>query len=386
MIYFDSAATSKEPKFVSQSIYNFSQNYRANIHRGVCKLSQQATEYFEKSRLYVANFINARSPREIIFTSGTTRSLNLLAMSLCKSFDVPQRDFFVTTEMEHTSNIVVWQAYCNETHKKRLWWIPLLPNGLLDYNEFESFVKNNGNRIFLVTFTHISNALGTVNDIKRIIDLCHQHGILTCVDAAQSIAHTKIDVQALDCDFLAFSGHKVYAPTGVGVLYAKESFLQQMKPVEYGGGGVVDVGLKDTKLAEYPFSFEVGTPNIAGVIGLKAALYWLTEIQGKQKAFDKEEMLYKYAVAKIEQLPNFKIIGSPEHSKGIIAIVHNRLSPDEVAKILSDNDICVRSGRLCAHTLIKILNLPGGVCRISLSFENTQKEIDYLCEVLKKIN
>lgn len=385
MIYFDSAATSYKPDFVHDAVYNYSKKYNVNIHRGVCRLSTQATDLYELSRKYVAKFINAKSEREIIFTYGTTHSLNLLANSICKSFDIPDRNIIVTTELEHTSNIVVWQKYCVETKKKRLFFIPMLPNGLLDLDMFEKFLKANGNKVYLLTITHISNALGTVNDIKKIIDLCHSYKVMVCIDAAQSIAHTNIDVQELNCDFLAFSGHKVFAPFGTGILYVKESYLQHMKPFMYGGGGVSQVRLDDTEFADYPYNFEVGTQNLSGIAGLHAALYWFNEKVTKEKAFQQEDLLYKYAVSKIQALPQYKIIGSPEHSKGIISIVHDKLTANQVAKILSDNDVCIRSGYHCTHTVMQKLNLKDGTARISLSFVNTTQEIDYLTEVLKNI-
>jgi cysteine desulfurase / selenocysteine lyase len=387
MIYFDSAATSIKPDYVLNTVYNFSKDYNANIHRGVCKTSQDATDLFEQSRKYIADFINAKSEREIIFTSGTTYSLNLLAYSVCKSFDNPKRDIIITTEMEHTSNVVAWQKYCIDTKKKKLFFVPLLENGLLDYNNLENFLNKNGNRVFLLTITHISNAIGTVNDIKYVIDLCHKYGILVSIDAAQSIAHEYIDVQELNCDFLSFSGHKVFAPFGTGILYAKEFLLKNMQPMFYGGGAVSQVRLDDTKLATYPQVFEAGTPNISGFIGLHAALYWFADIIGRKNAFVAEKQLYDYAIKNISTLPNFKIIGSPEYSKSIIAIVHNNIDAKKVATILSNNNICVRSGYLCTHTLINKLNLAnkGGIVRISLCFENTKQEIDYLVQILKTI-
>lgn len=387
MIYFDSAATSIKPDFVLNSVYNFSKDYNANIHRGVCKTSQQATELFENSRKYVAKFINAKSEREIIFTSGTTHSLNLLAYSTCKSFNIPKRDIIITTEMEHTSNVVPFQKYCIESKKKKLFFVPLLSNGLLDYDNLDLFLKKNGERIFLLTITHISNAIGTVNDIKKVIDLCHNYGILVSIDAAQSIAHENIDVQDLDCDFLSFSGHKVFAPFGTGILYANENLLKDMQPMFYGGGAVKRVQLEDTELATYPQVFEAGTPNISGFIGLYAALHWFNDIIGINTAINAEDVLYKYAIDKLKSLDNFDIIGTPEKSKSIIALVHNKLNAKEVATILSNNDICVRSGYLCTHTLMNKLNLAdkGGVVRISLCFKNTTQEIDYLVKILKQI-
>jgi cysteine desulfurase/selenocysteine lyase len=244
--------------------------------------------------------------------------------------------------------------------------------------------------VFLLTMTHISNAIGTVNDIKRVIDLCHKYGILVSIDAAQSIAHTEIDVQKLDCDFLSFSGHKIFAPCGTGILYVKENLIKDMKPMFYGGGAVSDVGLEDTALATYPQVFEAGTPNISGFIGLHAALYWFSETIGRDKAFAAEEQLYDYAVKNISTLKNFKIIGSHQYSKSIISIIHSNFKSKYVATVLSDNDICVRSGLLCAHPLMKKFNLAkangvGGVVRISLSFQNTKQEIDYLMKVLSDI-
>lgn len=387
MIMFDNAATSIKPDYVIDSVAQFTKEYPVNIHRGVCELSLQATDIFESAREYVARFINAASPAEIIFTTGTTHGLNMLANSLCKSFDTKKRFIFLSTEMEHTSNFVVWQQYCIGA-KKQFYYTIVLPDGTLDYKQMIGFIKNNHDKIFICSMTHISNAIGTVNDIKSIVKLCKQYGILTCIDAAQSIAHTDIDVQDIGCDFLAFSGHKIFAPFGTGILYGRKELLDKMQPISFGGGAVKRVKLKETELAQAPFKFEVGTPNISGFVGLHSALYWFNEIIGKNKAFLDEKVLFDTLHQLVKKLPNFSIVGSPEKSLSVLSIVHKELPSHKVAEILSNNGICVRSGFLCSHPLMDRFGLSGdkqGVCRISLSFQNNLDEIYYLNEVLRQI-
>lgn len=383
---FDNAATSIKPDYVLDNVTQFTKGFPVNIHRGVCELSLKATDIYESAREYVARFINANSPAEIIFTSGTTHSLNMLANSLCKSFDTNKRFIFLSTEMEHTSNFVVWQQYCINA-KKQFYYAPLMSDGTLDYKDMIGFIEKNHDKIFICSMTHISNAIGTVNDIKTIVSLCRQFGILTCIDAAQSIAHTDIDVQDIGCDFMAFSGHKIFAPFGTGVLYGRKELLEKMQPVSFGGGAVKRVKLKETEIAQAPFKFEVGTPNISGFVGLYAALYWFENVIGKNNAFLKEKQLFDTTYHLVKELPNFVIVGSPEKSLSVLSIIHKELSSHKVAEILSDNDICVRSGFLCSHPLMDRLGLSGdkqGVCRISLSFQNELEEIYYLYDVLKK--
>lgn len=385
MIYFDSSATSIKPDYVLQSVLNYSKNYNANVGRGNCTLSQKATEQYELSRKYVANFLNAKSEKEIIFTSGTTASINLLANALCKSYEAPKRNKIVISETDHNSSIVVFQQYCIDTKKKELVVIPVQQNGILDYSFLETLLKKSGHNIYLMSLTHVSNATGVINDIKRVIDLCHNYDIMVSVDMAQSIPHLDIDVQALDVDFISFSGHKIYSPFGIGILYGKEIYLEKLHPATYGGGMVSAVSIKETEFKTHPYRFESGTQNLSGVAGLHAGLKWFSEINGKQKIFTKEDALYKYTVNKIQSLPDFRIIGTPEKATSIISIVHKTIPSSEIAKILDQNNICARNGWLCSHLLMEKLNLKDGVTRISLSFENTQQEIDYLIDVLKKI-
>jgi len=377
LVYLDSGATSQRPKQVIKTITDFYEKENANIHRGIYTLSEQATTKYKESRKKVANFLNSNE-NEIVFTRNTTESINFLANSI-KPLILSGRDEILLTEMEHHSNLVPWQQFAKK-HNFKLKFIPLTDNYELDYEKAKELISE---KTAILSVTHISNVLGTVNDIQQLINLAKEEQALTIIDAAQSVGHQKIDVKKLDCDFLVFSSHKMLGPTGIGILYGKEKHLEKMDPLMFGGGMISSVSYEDTIFADLPEKFEAGTQNIAGSLALGTAIDYLGEI-GFEKIQEHEKDLLTYALEKLKELENIEIYNpGADKSSAIISFNLKDIHPHDVAEILNDNNIAIRAGHHCCMPLMKKLNLPG-TCRASFSIFNTQEELDRLIIGLKK--
>ncbi|HBS86703.1 MAG TPA: cysteine desulfurase CsdA [Bacteroidales bacterium] len=378
LVYFDNAATTQKPSTVLDIMDEYYKNYNGNIHRGVHFMSDKATAGFEKARKTVQKFINASSDREIIFTSGTTGSINLVASSFGEKF-VGEGDEIIVSEMEHHSNIVPWQLLC-ERKKAVLKVIPFNLKGELEYDKIPSLISE---KTKLISVTHISNALGTVNDIRQIIGLAHKNNIPVLIDGAQAIQHLKVDVQELDCDFYAFSGHKIYGPTGTGVLYGKESWLEKMPPYQGGGEMIRKVSFKKTTFNDLPFKFEAGTPNYIGAIGMGAAIEYVQNL-GIENIAEAENELLNYGTKKLSEFEEIVFYGTAEKKASVISFLFNNLNPYDVGTILDKLGIAVRTGTHCTEPLMEKFNITGTV-RASFAFYNTKEEIDKLIEGLVKV-
>lgn len=377
LIYFDNAATTQKPKQVIDTIVNYYQTINSNVHRGVHFLSEEATTKFEEAREKVRQFINANSSEEIIFVRGTTEAINLVATSYCKT-KLNQDAEIIISSLEHHSNIVPWQMLCECTGAK-LKVIPIDNNGDIIFEEFEKLLSE---KTRLVAINHISNAIGTINPIEEVIKAAHSRGIPVLIDGAQSIQHKKIDVKQLDCDFFAFSGHKIYGPTGIGVLYGKKELLEAMPPYQGGGEMIQSVSFEKTTYNVLPYKFEAGTPNIAGAIGLAAALEYVNTLglEGIEK-YEKE--LFEFATEQVSNIEGIKIIGTAKKKANIISFLLDNLHPYDVGAILDNEGIAVRTGMHCAEPLMKIFSVNGTV-RVSLAFYNTKEEILKLVEAINK--
>ena len=378
LIYFDNAATTQKPKAVIQALANYYEHDNANVHRGVHALSVRATEYYEEARAKVKRFINAKSVHECIFVRGTTEAINLVAQSLVAPRILPGEEILITY-MEHHSNIVPWQMVCKQTGAK-LQVAPISLSGDVLLDEFEK--KLNENTKF-VAISYASNALGTINPVKKMIEMAHACGAEVLLDGAQATAHLPVDVQNLGCDFYAFSGHKMYGPTGIGVLWGKEEFLENMSPYQGGGEMINYVTFDATEYAALPQKFEAGTPNIAGAIGLGAAIDYLESLDLEAIAAYEAHLL-NYATASIEAVKGFNIIGTAQHKVPIISFVHGKIHPHDIGTILDSEGIAIRSGHHCAMPLMDFYEV-AATSRISLSFYNTTQEIDRCIAALKKV-
>ncbi|HVB03277.1 MAG TPA: cysteine desulfurase [Chitinophagaceae bacterium] len=376
LVYLDNGATSQKPLQVIRSIEDYYRQINSNVHRGVHHLSQQATDAFEAARTKVAEFIGARHTHEVIFTRGTTESINLVASSFGRE-NLKEGDEVLITAMEHHSNIVPWQMLCEEKGA-RLQVIPISQIGELELTEFHRMLNS---RVKILALTHVSNTLGTINPLKEIIDSAHRHRIPVLVDAAQSVLHLHPDVQELDCEFMAFSGHKVCGPTGIGVLYGKQDFLNAMPPWQGGGEMIKTVTFEKTTYNELPFKFEAGTPDIAGAIGLRAALEYL-QVTGTDKIFHYERQLLEYATGKLQQIEGLRIYGSAAQKASVISFNIEGLHPYDVGVILDQSGIAVRTGHHCTQPLMDFYGIPGTV-RASLAFYNNFEDIDTLCNAVR---
>ncbi|WAA09940.1 cysteine desulfurase [Fervidibacillus albus] len=379
LVYLDSAATAQKPKSVINTITEYYTGYNANVHRGVHTLGSRATDAYEMAREKVQQFINARSTEEIIFTRGTTTAINIVAHSYGRA-NVKEGDEIVLTQMEHHSNLIPWQQIA-KSNGATLKYIPLQPDGTLSLEDVAQTVTE---RTKIVAITHISNVLGTINPIKQIARIVHEKGAVLVVDGAQSAPHLKIDVQNLDCDFFAFSGHKMCAPTGIGVLYGKKQWLEKMEPVEFGGEMIDFVGLYDSTWKELPWKFEGGTPIIAGAIGLHSAIEYLEEI-GMENIEKHETMLVDYAMDRLMEIDGITIYGPKKGSQrsGVLSFNIEEVHPHDVATVLDTEGIAVRAGHHCAQPLMKWLNVTA-TARASFYLYNTKDEIDRLAEGLVK--
>ena len=380
LIYFDSASTTQKPKEVLEALDLFYKKLNSNVHRGVHFLSQQATELFEKTREKVRKFINARSSKEIIFVRGTTEAINLAAYTFGKKF-IKQGDEILVSEMEHHSNIVPWQIVSQERGAK-LKVIPITDQGELNLKEFEKLLTE---KTKIVALTHISNVLGTINPIKKIIKLAHEKRIPVLVDGAQAASHLKIDVQDLDCDFYAFSGHKMYGPTGIGILYGKKELLEELPPWQGGGDMIKRVSFEKTIYQDLPFKFEAGTPDIAGVVGLGAAIDYLQKI-GMKKIQKHEKELLKYGQKLIGSIPGVRIIGQAKDKIGVISFIltNNLVHPHDIGTFLDREGIAIRTGHHCCQPLMKRFGIEA-CCRVSFGIYNKKDEINKLRAALQNV-
>jgi len=376
LVYFDNGATSQKPQVVINAISKYYKEINANIHRGVHTLSQLATDAYEESRGKIQNHINAKQTYEVIFTSGTTHAVNAVANgfgSLLKASDE-----VLVSALEHHSNIVPWQMLCEKTGAT-LRVIPMNENGELVMAEYDKLLSKNTK---IVTVNHISNALGTINPIKYMIDKAHEVGAAVLIDGAQAVPHLKPDVQALDCDFYVFSGHKICGPTGIGVLYGKEEWLRKLPPYQGGGEMIATVSFEKTTYADLPHKFEAGTPNIEGGIVLGTAIDYLNKI-GFSNIAKYENELLEYATEKLLQIRGLKIYGTAKEKTSVISFNIDGIHPYDVGTIIDKLGIAVRTGHHCAQPIMDFYKIPGTI-RASFAFYNTKEEIDFMIEALKK--
>ena len=377
LVYFDNAATSQKPWRVIKAIEHYYTDLNSNVHRGVHHLSQQATNAFEASRKKVANFINAAHDYEVIFTKGTTEGINLISNSYGKQF-VQAGDVIIISALEHHSNIVPWQILCEDC-KATLKVIPINENGELLLDVFNEMLTE---KVKLVSVNYVSNSLGTINPVREIIELSHRLKIPVLLDAAQAIQHMPIDVQELDVDFLAFSGHKMYGPTGIGVLYGKEKWLNQMPPYQGGGEMIKTVSFEKTTYNDLPFKFEAGTPNIEAAICLGTAIDYINET-GLENIQQHEHELLGYATEKLSGIEGIRFIGTADNKASVVSFIIDNIHPYDVGVILDQLGIAVRTGHHCTQPLMDFYGIPGTV-RASFAFYNTKEEIDLLTEGVQK--
>ncbi|MBO0860385.1 MAG: cysteine desulfurase [Chloracidobacterium sp.] len=377
LVYLDSAATSQKPQVVIDAINNYYATQNANVHRGVHYLSQLATREYEDARVRIQRFINAAETHEVIFTRGATESINLVAQSYGRKF-VHEGDEIIISAMEHHSNIVPWQMLC-EAQRAKLRVIPINDDGELLMEEFARML---GPRVKMVAVAHVSNALGTVNPVKRIIELAHSRDIPVLLDGAQAAPHLKVDARDLDCDFYAFSGHKMCGPTGIGVLYGKSHWMEAMPPVMGGGDMIASVTFEKTLYNTLPYKFEAGTPNIEGAVGLGAAVDYLNSI-GLDRIAAYEHELLDYATEMIGAIPEVKIIGTAQDKASVLSFTVDDIHPHDVGTILDQEGIAVRAGHHCAQPVMKRFDVPA-TARASLAFYNTKEEIDALAAGIQK--
>lgn len=378
LVYLDNGATTQKPQCVIDKIAEMYTHLNANVHRGVHFLSQAATDEHEKSRATVQRFLNAASANEIVFTRGTTEAINLVASSFCRAF-CGEGDEILVSAMEHHSNIVPWQLQ-EEVSGVKLRVIPINERGELRMDEFEKLLSP---RTKLVSVAHISNVLGTVNPVGEIVAIAHKHNIPVLIDAAQSVQHTAVDVQKMDCDFLVFSSHKIYGPTGVGVLYAKEKWLDAMPPYQGGGEMIASVSFEKTTFNELPFKFEAGTPDFVGTSALGAALDYVSQI-GIENIARHEHQLLQYATEKLSAINGMKIYGTAREKSSVISFLVDGIHPYDMGTLLDKTGIAVRTGHHCAEPLMRALGIEGTV-RASFAFYNTKEEVDALVVGIERI-
>lgn len=378
LVYFDNAASTQKPKQVIEAIEKYYEHDNCNIHRGVHYLSVKATEAYEETRKEIRDFINAANTHEIVFTKGATESLNLVASSFGKRYLNPGDEIIISI-MEHHSNFVPWQQVCLE-NGARLRIATLNDKGELNLEELKGMINE---KTRLIALTHVSNVLGTINPVKEIIAFAHQHDVPVLIDGAQGVSHLPVDVRELDCDFYCFSGHKMYAPMGIGVLYGKEKFLEEMPPYQLGGEMIKDVYVDRTTFNELPYKYEAGTPNVEGVMGLRAAILYLKEL-GMNNIVAYESELLKYAVEKLNGIDGIRFFGTSGEKASLISFLVGDIHPYDAGTIIDKMGIAVRTGHHCAMPLMDYLKVPGTV-RASFAFYNTFEEIDRLTEAIKKV-
>jgi len=378
LVYLDNAATSQKPQAVIAALTRYYTNQNANIHRGVYKLSVDATTAYECVREKVANFIGTGQTHEIIFVRGTTEAINLVAASWGGQ-NIKAGDQIILSELEHHSNIVPWQLLAQRTGAK-ICVIPITDAGELRLDEYEKLLNDTTR---LVGITHISNALGTINPVKQITALAHKYGAKVLVDGAQSVPHIPVNVKDIDCDFFAFSGHKICGPTGVGVLWARQEILEAMPPYQGGGDMISSVTFEQSTWNAVPYKFEAGTPNIAGVIGLGAAIDYVTGI-GMDKIVAYENELLGYALEKISAIKGVRIVGSAKQRAAVISFVMDGVHPHDIGTILDGQGVAIRTGHHCCQPVMDRLNIPA-TARASLAFYNNREDVDRLLDAIKKV-
>jgi cysteine desulfurase/selenocysteine lyase len=379
-VYLDSAATTQKPVQVIEAINNYYKNFNSNVHRGVYFISEEATRLFEEARMKVSRFINAESPRTIVFTRNATEAINLVAYSWGRK-NIKEGDEIILTEMEHHSNLVPWQILAKEKNAK-LKFIPVKEDGTLQLEKLQELFTPKSK---ILAITHVSNVLGTINPIKEIVEFAHKNGTLVLVDGAQSVPHIPVDVKDLGCDFLAFSGHKMLGPMGIGVLYGKEKILEEMEPFLGGGEMISQVWLERATWNEIPWKFEAGTPNVEGAIGLGSAIDYLKKI-GMENIEKRERELTAYAMERLKEIDGIRIYGpkNPELKSGVISFNLENIHPHDVGTILDQEGIAVRVGSHCAQPLMAKFSVSSMV-RASFYIYNIEEEIDIMISALKKV-
>lgn len=377
LVYLDNAATTQKPQVVIDATQDYYQNNNANIHRGIHRLSEEATRHYEKTRQQVAEFLGTNCANEVVFTAGVTSAINLVAQSWGRA-NLTSGDQVIISEMEHHANIVPWQMICEQTGAE-LKVIPVTDSGEIDLTAYQSLLNK---RVKMVAVNHVSNTLGTINPIKKMIAMAHEVGAKVLIDGAQAVGHIPVNVSDLNCDFYTFSGHKVYGPTGVGVLYGRFDYLQAMPPYQGGGDMIETVSFERTTYKSAPYKFEAGTPNIAGVVGLAAALDFISQ-QNQQDIISYEQQLLDYATESLMTVPGFEPLGCAKDKVAIISFNLTGCHPQDVAALLDAQGIAVRSGHHCTMPLMARFNLNGCV-RVSVAFYNTNAEIDGLVNGLIK--
>ncbi len=378
LVYLDNAATNQKPARVIKALTHYYEGYNANIHRGIHTLAEKATKAYEETRHVMQQFIHAKHVEEIIFTRGVTESINLVASSYGRAF-LKEGDEIIISGLEHHSNIVPWQMMCEEK-KALLKIIPVTETGELDIDAYQKLLSS---RTKIVAVNHASNSLGTINPIKEIIDLAHAHEAVVLIDGAQASAHLEIDVQALDCDFYSISSHKMYGPTGTGILYGKKALLEKMPPYMGGGEMIKDVTFAKTTYNDLPYKFEAGTPNIADVVALKEAVYFINEI-GKDQIAAHEADLLAYTVKKLSAIPAVRLIGTAKEKVSVQSFVIEGIHHFDIGQMLDTRGIAVRTGHHCTQPLMEQFGIEGTV-RASYSVYNTRDEVDLLAEGLARI-
>ena len=378
LVYLDNGATTQKPRCVVEAMVDEYYNVNANVHRGVHFLSQQATDLHEASRETVRAFINARSTNEILFTRGTTESINLLAFSFGEAF-IHEGDEIIVSTMEHHSNIVPWQMMC-ERKGAKLRVIPMFDNGELDMDAYKRLFSKTTR---LVCCAHVSNVLGTVNPVKDIITIAHEHNVPVLIDGAQSTPHFKVDMQELDCDFFAFSGHKIYGPTGVGVLYGREDWLDKLPPYQGGGEMIKNVSFEKTTYNELPYKFEAGTPDYVATHALAKALDYVSAL-GMDNIYAHEQELTRYAMERMSQIDGMRFIGTPSHKDAVISFLVGNIHHLDMGTLLDRLGIAVRTGHHCAEPLMRRLGIEGTV-RASFGLYNTKEEVDALVAGIERV-
>ena len=377
LVYLDNAATTQKPESVINAISEYYRTINSNIHRGVHHLSQLATTRFEEAREAIRRYINAKNSYEIIFTRGATESINLIANSFGRAF-LKAGDEVIVSEMEHHANIVPWQMAC-EIAGANLKVLPFDDSGVLMIEKLEELITP---KTKIISITHISNSLGTVNPIEKVIRIAHSHNIPVMIDGAQAVSHEKVDVQQLDCDFYCFSGHKMYAPMGIGVLYGKEKWLNTMPPYQGGGEMIQQVTFEKTTYNELPFKFEAGTPAVSDVIGLHTAIQYIEEL-GIDKILQHEQKLLQYATEQLSVIEGLRIYGTAPQKAAIISFNLEGIHPYDVGVIIDHLGVAVRTGHHCTQPVMQHFQIPGTV-RASFALYNTQEEVDRLVEAVKK--
>lgn len=378
LIYLDNAATTQKPRAVIEATSNYYENCNSNIHRGLHLLSEQATEAFESARSTVHKFMNTPQVEEVIFVRGATEAINLVAQSYGRNF-IRAGDEIVVSTLEHHSNIVPWQILCEQVGAI-LRVIPINDLGEILLSEYEQLLTP---KTKFVSLVHVSNALGTINPIKKMIKLAHEKKIPVLIDGAQAAPHLKIDVQDLDCDFYVFSGHKLYGPTGIGVLFGKREFLEKMPPYQSGGDMIASVSFKKTQYNVLPFKFEAGTPNIAGAIGLEIAIKYVEGI-GIETISAYEDELLNYATKKLSTISGIQLVGQASHKAAVLSFLIEGIHPHDIGTVLDREGIAIRAGHHCTQPLMQRLGIPA-TARASFSFYNTKAEVDALCLAIEKV-